>query len=91
MIPRRMAMILPLLFAGACMVGPSYRRPAAPMSQEYKEMPKGVAVAGLTWKPAQPGDEARRPAWWEIFGDPDLNALEGQVKVSNQTIALAEA
>jgi NodT family efflux transporter outer membrane factor (OMF) lipoprotein len=91
MIPRRVAMILPFVFAGACMVGPTYRRPAAPVPSGYKEMPKEGATAGLTWKPAQPGDETRRPAWWEVFGDPELNALEERANISNQTIALAEA
>ena len=45
----------------------------------------------MAWKAAQPNDAARRGKWWEVFGDPDLNALEEQVTVSNQTIALAEA
>ena len=32
-----------------------------------------------------------RGAWWEIFGDPQLNALVAQVSVSNQNLAVAEA
>ena len=40
---------------------------------------------------AQPADDAPRGAWWEAFNDPDLNALEAQVDISNQTIAAAEA
>jgi len=91
MIPRRLVLILPVLFAGACMVGPAYRRPAAPVPQGYKEMPKEATAAGLTWKGARPADEARRAAWWETFGDPELDALEQRVNVSNQTIAFAEA
>ena len=27
------------------------------------------------WKPAEPRDDASRGKWWEIFGDPQLNAL----------------
>ncbi|HVP90165.1 MAG TPA: efflux transporter outer membrane subunit [Terriglobales bacterium] len=92
MIGRRLAIILPaFLAAGACMVGPAYRRPAAPVPQGYKEMPAEGAAAGLTWKAAQPGDMARRTPWWEAFGDPGLNALVERVDISNQTIALAEA
>jgi NodT family efflux transporter outer membrane factor (OMF) lipoprotein len=40
---------------------------------------------------AQPKDDALRGKWWEIFNDPQLNALEEKVNVSNQTIAAAAA
>ena len=43
------------------------------------------------WKLAEPRDDASRGKWWEIFEDPELNALEEQVDVSNQNIAQAEA
>jgi NodT family efflux transporter outer membrane factor (OMF) lipoprotein len=39
----------------------------------------------------QPKDDALRGKWWEIFGDPQLNALEEKVNVSNQNIAAAAA
>ena len=29
--------------------------------------------------------------WWEIYNDPQLNALEAQVDISNQNLAAAEA
>ena len=40
---------------------------------------------------AQPKDDALRGKWWEIFNDPQLNALEEKVNVSNQNIAAAAA
>ena len=40
---------------------------------------------------AQPSDAAIPGKWWESFGDPDLNALEEKVNVSNQTVAAAAA
>ena len=43
------------------------------------------------WKPAKPSDDAVRPDWWKLYGDPELDALEQQVRVSNQTIRAAEA
>jgi NodT family efflux transporter outer membrane factor (OMF) lipoprotein len=43
------------------------------------------------WKPGQPADQALRGAWWEIFGDPQLNALETPVDVSNDTLRAAQA
>jgi NodT family efflux transporter outer membrane factor (OMF) lipoprotein len=71
-----------LLFAG-CTVGPNYRRPAAEVPATYKEVGD--------WKPAQPNDQSLSGNWWEIFQDPQLNALEAQVNVSNQNLKAAEA
>jgi len=71
-----------LLLAG-CTVGPNYKRPAAPVPPAYKEVGD--------WKPAQPNDQNLGGNWWEIFQDPQLNALEAQVNVSNQNLKAAEA
>ena len=43
------------------------------------------------WKPAQPKDDMIRGKWWEIYHDPQLNALEEQVNISNQNVLQAEA
>jgi NodT family efflux transporter outer membrane factor (OMF) lipoprotein len=71
------------LVVTACTVGPDYHRPIAVAPPVYKELPG--------WKVAQPQDEALRGAWWELFQDPQLNALEEQVNISNQNLAAAEA
>ena len=68
---------------GGCMVGPDYVRPTAPTPATYQE------ASG--WKIAQPGEDAPGDKWWEAFGDAELNALEAQVDVSNQTVLAAEA
>jgi NodT family efflux transporter outer membrane factor (OMF) lipoprotein len=70
------------LLAG-CAVGPDYVRPAAETPAAYKE--------NAGWKVAEPRDNAVKGKWWEIYNDPQLNALEAQVNVSNQNIAAAEA
>ena len=75
---------LAILTAG-CLKVPEYQRPAAPAPQSYKEDPPEG------WKEAQPSDGALRGKWWEIFGDPALNALEEQVSISNQNVLQAEA
>jgi NodT family efflux transporter outer membrane factor (OMF) lipoprotein len=68
----------------ACtVVGPDYVRPTAITPDAYKE------IDG--WKVAQPKDDVIRGSWWEMFGDPQLNALEAQVSISNQNLAVAEA
>jgi NodT family efflux transporter outer membrane factor (OMF) lipoprotein len=66
-----------------CTVGPRYQRPAAEVPPAYKEVGD--------WKPAQPNDQNLGGNWWEIFQDPQLNALEAQVNVSNQNLKAAEA
>src|SRR5215510_12643601 len=66
-----------------CTVGPDYVRPTADTPPAFKE------AAG--WKVAQPRDEIPRGNWWDVFGDPQLNALIEQVAAANQTIALAQS
>lgn len=75
-----------LILLTGCTVGPDYVKPSVETPASYKE-----AGDGTSWKPAQPGDDVIRGAWWEVFGDPQLNALEEQVVISNQNIAQAEA
>src|SRR5260221_1012523 len=72
-----------MLFLAGCAVGPRYQRPAVEVPPTYKE-------AG-NWKTAQPNELSLRGNWWEIFQDPQLNALEAQVSVSNQNLKAAEA
>lgn len=68
-----------------CMVGPNYRRPPASSPAAFKEPPPP------NWKSATPRDEIPRGKWWTLFGDSQLDVLEEQVSVSNQSIAQAEA
>ena len=80
-----------VLTSTACTVGPKYQRPEARVPTAYKELPPASFKAADGWKVAQPNDEAPRGKWWEVFQDPELNALEEQVDISNQTLAIAEA
>jgi NodT family efflux transporter outer membrane factor (OMF) lipoprotein len=73
------------------MVGPSYKRPPAPPPPAYKELPPAGSPQASEWAPAQPSDTLARGKWWEIYNDPELNALEEQVSISNQNIKMAEA
>jgi len=73
------------------MVGPKYQRATAPVPPAYKETPPAGAQEASGWKPAQPSDAAVRGKWWEIYGDPELNALEEQVSISNQNVLAFEA
>ena len=72
-----------VLIAGCTEVGPNYVRPSTPVPAAFKE-------AGA--KDAQHGTTAPSAGkWWEIYGDPALDALESQVEVNNQTLAAAAA
>jgi NodT family efflux transporter outer membrane factor (OMF) lipoprotein len=75
---------LPIVICG-CMVGPKHTRPSAPVPVSYKEAPPD------SWRRAQPNAAVPRGKWWEIYNDPQLNALEEQVNISNQNVLLAEA
>jgi NodT family efflux transporter outer membrane factor (OMF) lipoprotein len=74
-----------------CMVGPKYHTPSADTPAAYKELTPADYKNTDGWKIAQPKDDALRDKWWEIFNDPQLNALEEKVNVSNQNIAAAAA
>jgi len=79
--------VFALFLLCACNPAPKYARPPAPTPVAYKE---GTGE-GTGWKVAQPGDNKLRGKWWEIYGDPQLSALEEQVAVSNQSLIAAEA
>ncbi len=79
--------VLVPLFASAalagCLVGPNYHRPDVTTMPAFKE--------ANGWRPSNPSDAAERRDWWTVFGDSELNDLEGRVEVSNQNLAAAEA
>jgi NodT family efflux transporter outer membrane factor (OMF) lipoprotein len=81
-------MLAPL---AGCMVGPKYQKPLVPLTPAFKEPPPDSFKESDQWKTAHPDAAALRGNWWEIFGDSQLNALEEQVKVSNQDLKIAEA
>jgi len=75
-----------LLILSGCVVGPKYHPPApqAPAA-DYKESPTQFKETE-GWTVAQPADSKLRGKWWEIFNDPELNALEEQLDINNQNI-----
>jgi NodT family efflux transporter outer membrane factor (OMF) lipoprotein len=67
----------------SCTVGPDYVRTITDVPVSYKE------IDG--WKAAIPKDDTHMEAWWELFDDPQMNALEAQVITANQNVWIAEA
>lgn len=74
------ALLLPLL-AGACAVGPDYRRP---------ETPPPAAGAFQTVAPAT-STAAPDGAWWRLYDDPALDALIRRALAANTDLRVARA
>jgi len=78
-----------LSLLSACNVGPKYAPPAAPAPPGFKEASPAAYSAAPpgSWQPAQPQDAELKGKWWEMFNEPELNALEDQLNIDNQNIA----
>lgn len=70
------------VLSGACATK-AYVAPEVQSPPAFKE--------SADWKPGEPADATLRGTWWELFGDDQLNALESQINVSNQTLREAQA
>jgi NodT family efflux transporter outer membrane factor (OMF) lipoprotein len=72
-----------------CVVGPKYVAPSVATGPAFKESaPAAAAAAGAdTWQPARPQDALLKGTWWEMFNEPELNALEDELNINNQNIA----
>lgn len=90
-------LILLVLFvlAGCKPVGPNYTRPSYTPPPTYKETGAPTVIVpppnpnGGTWQPASPSDGMLRGKWWEIYQDPQLNALEERIATYNQGLRQA--
>lgn len=82
------ALSLLALFSG-CHVGPPYQAPApiAVTAPNYKESTVNFHDAN-GWKVASPQDAMLRGNWWEVFNNPELNALEEQLNINNENLKL---
>jgi NodT family efflux transporter outer membrane factor (OMF) lipoprotein len=80
---RLFVLVAVMLLLAGCAVGPKYKAPSVPAPPAYKEIGN--------WKTAQPSDQNLGGNWWEIFQDPQLNALEQLINVSNQNLKAAVA
>jgi NodT family efflux transporter outer membrane factor (OMF) lipoprotein len=66
-----------------CQLAPTYHVPTAPVPTAYKEQGP--------WTQADPADALQRGDWWTLYGDPQLDGLEGRIAVGNPTLAEAVA
>jgi NodT family efflux transporter outer membrane factor (OMF) lipoprotein len=75
------SLLTALALAAGCNFAPKYTVPPVATPPAYKET--------NGWKTAEPADAVIKGKWWEMFDDPQLNALEEQVAISNQTVVAA--
>ncbi|HUB00058.1 MAG TPA: efflux transporter outer membrane subunit [Terracidiphilus sp.] len=77
-----------VVLTGCKPVGPNYSRPSFPTAPAYKETGAPSVVAppnppGGGWTTANPSDGMLKGKWWEIYGDPQLDALESRIETNN--------
>jgi multidrug efflux system outer membrane protein len=73
-----MKRLWPLLFLGACTLGPDYQRPQLELPAQYPE----------------PAPAETRPLalqWWQLYGDPTLDRLIDTAQTANADVRLAAA
>ena len=80
---RLLSLSLCMVMLSACAIGPDYERPQAADPVQYK--------AAEGWSQANPSDALIRGAWWELYGDRQLNGLVEKLNSANQTVAQSEA
>jgi multidrug efflux system outer membrane protein len=82
-----------LVVIAGCSVGPDYRQPTALKSEP---VPSTYTIPTATnnvgeWKTAEPSADQPRGAWWQVFGDSELNRLEMLAATENQNLVAAAA
>lgn len=93
----RNASLITLLLTGTmlagCSLAPDFAIPEMPVPEAYKEpLPDtGGELAKGKWKEAAGMEEADRGQWWKIFADPQLDALEDEAFMANQSLKAAAA
>ena len=80
---RFVSLALCSVLLSACAIGPDYQRPGVTTPVQFKQ--------AEGWRQANPSDALARGAWWELYGDRQLDALVLRLNSSNQTVAQYEA
>lgn len=81
---RQVAIVIVAAAAAACAAKVRYEKPAPVTAPP-------AFTESADWKPSTPAAEIPRGAWWTVFQDPQLDALEAAIDVSNQTLKIQEA
>ncbi len=81
--PLTMIATLSATCVAGCDLAPQYHVPVVNVPVRYKEASE--------FQQARPADILPRGAWWAVFNDPTLTALESQVDTENPTLSAALA
>lgn len=81
------ALLLSLIALAGCAVGPDYVRPTLETPESFKQ----AAAFKDKWIQLGEAPPLVAQAWWKMFKDPILDALQEQVRIDNQNIRIAEA
>ena len=79
----RLTLVAAVLAASGCAVGPDYRRPTPDLPVAW--------TLEAPWRTGAPADGADKGAWWQAFGDAQLDTLEQRAMADNPTLAIASA
>jgi multidrug efflux system outer membrane protein len=77
------ALAAALLGLAGCAAGPDYQRPQVDLPVAWQ--------LDAPWRTGAPADFADKGAWWQAFGDPQLDALEQRALAGSPTLAIAAA
>src|SRR6202049_2885804 len=76
--------LVTVMSLSACVVGPRYQRPVAPVPSQFKE--SGAPTTQVSSIPPIAYSD-----WWRVFDDPVLDRLEQEAVAANQDIRVAMA
>jgi multidrug efflux system outer membrane protein len=77
------AVIVALLCLAGCRVGPKYQRPMVPAPESFRGAPMDTAAA--------PAASFAEQKWWDVFQDPQLQALIRTGVQNNYNVRIAAA
>jgi multidrug efflux system outer membrane protein len=77
-------LVMVMSLSGCAVVGPTYRRPSAPVPAQFKE-------SGVPTSPVSTIPPIAYSDWWRVFEDPVLDRLEQEAGAANQDIRVAVA
>jgi NodT family efflux transporter outer membrane factor (OMF) lipoprotein len=80
--PRLLALVAAAALGG-CSLTPELHVPEVPAAPAYKEE--------APWTRANPADRLPREAWWTLYGDADLDALQARLVAGSPDLAAALA
>ncbi|WMD22330.1 efflux transporter outer membrane subunit [Achromobacter seleniivolatilans] len=86
--PARLTVAALTLALAGCASPSAYAPDTGMIPPHYKHAPADTDGA---WKPATPADDVLRGAWWTLFDDSVLNALQANLQDVNPTLQAAYA